>query len=252
MYPTLQSFRPMPLSAHPKQTPLELEEKVIHLRKTEGWCHQKIVLYLKAQGISLTNITAYRILKRNQLIKSKNRYQRRQKQLPPVFRPQEAGKLVLLDTKHLMVDRQSKRYQYVFVDVATRYPVCIASEKLNMNTTIRALRMALARLPFKVSMIQTDNGPEFQKDFIQELNRLKILHRYSRIRKPQDNSIVERFIRTIDEELWRKVSLNQPLAHLNGSLKIYTDKFIHHRPHLGLQGLTPAQKLAQILTKTYA
>ena len=38
----------------------------------------------------------------------------------------------------------------------------------------------------------------------------------------------------------------------NRSLKTYTYKFINYRPHLGLQGLTPAQKLAQTLTKTYA
>lgn len=251
-YPTLQSFRPMPLSAHPKQTSLELEEKILQLRKTEGWCHQKIVLFLKSQNIRLTNTTVYRILKRNHLIKSKHRYQRRHRQLPPVFRPQEAGKLVLLDTKHLMLKNQPRKYQYVLVDVATRYPVCIVTEKLSMASASRALRSALTRLPFKVEMIQTDNGPEFQQDFVQELSELKILHRYSRIRKPRDNSIVERFIRTIDEELWRKVPLNQPIATLNNSLKTYTNKFINHRPHLGLQGLTPAQKMAQILTKTYA
>lgn len=251
-YPTLQSFKPMPLSAHPRQTSLELEEKILHLRKTEGWCHQKIVLHLEAQGILVTDITAYRILKRNQLIKSKKRYQRKTRQLPPVFRPEEAGKLVLLDTKHLLSRNQPRRYQYVFVDSATRYPVCIAAEELTMATAVKALKFALNRLPFKVEMIQTDNGPEFQADFVAECGRLNILHRYSRIRKPRDNSIVERFIRTLDEELWKKVSLNQKLPLLNRSLTTYNYKFTHHRPHLGLQGLTPAQKLAQTLAKTYA
>jgi transposase InsO family protein len=251
-YPTLQSFKPMPLSAHPRQTSLELEEKVIQLRKTEGWCHQKIVLYLRAKSINITNTTAYRILKRNFLIRAKKRYQRSARQLPAVFRPQEAGKLVLLDTKHLLSRSRPRRYQYVFVDSATRYPVCVVSEKLSMRSASAALLSAMNRFPFKVSMIQTDNGPEFQSDFVTSCHSLGLLHRYARIRKPRDNSIVERFIRTIDEELWRKVPLESSVRTLNRSLKTYTDRFINQRPHLGLQGLTPAQKLAQILTKTYA
>lgn len=251
-YPTLQSFKPIPLSAHPRQTSLELEERIIQLRKTEGWCHQKIVLFLKSQGIVVANTTAYRILKRNWLVKSKKRYQRRTRQLPPVFRPQEAGKLVLLDTKHLLSRNHPRRYQYVFVDSATRYPVCLVSESLTMDSAIRALRTVLRQLPFKVEMIQTDNGPEFQTDFVVECRRLNILHRYARIRKPRDNSIVERFIRTVDEELWQKSTLDRPVPALNRSLRIYADRFINQRPHLGLQGLTPAQKLAQTLVKTYA
>lgn len=251
-YPTLQSFRPMPLSAHPRQTSMELEEKVIQLRKTESWCHQKIVLALKAEGVDIATTTAYRILKRNFLIGVKKRYQRRNRQLPAVFRPQEAGKLVLLDTKHLLSRNRPRRYQYVFVDSATRYPVCAVSEKLSMHSSSAALRSAINRFPFKIGMIQTDNGPEFQSDFVTACHSLGLLHRYARIRKPRDNSIVERFIRTIDEELWRKVPLESSVRTLNRSLETYTDRFINHRPHLGLQGLTPAQKLAQTLTKTYA
>ena len=251
-YPTLQSFKPMPLSAHPGQTSIELEEKVIQLRKAEGWCHQKIVLALKAEGISLATTTAYRILKRNFLIRAKKRYQRNTRQLPAIFRPQEAGKLILLDTKHLLSRNLPRRYQYVFVDSATRYPVCVVSERLSMHSAAAALRSAVNRFPFKIDMIQTDNGPEFQGGFVAACRSLGLLHRYARIRKPRDNSIVERFIRTIDEELWRKVPLESSIRTLNRSLETYTYRFINQRPHLGLQGLTPAQKLAQILTKTYA
>jgi hypothetical protein len=51
-------------------------------------------------------------------------------------------------------------------------------------------------------MIQSDHGPEFGKWFVE---RIKKSHRYTRIGKPNDNSHIERFNRTLQEECLDKV-----------------------------------------------
>ncbi len=62
-------------------------------------------------------MTIYRILKRNNLIKTKKRYQRKGKQIK-FFYPDSAGQLIQLDTKYLI---RGKRYQYALIDVMYCY-----------------------------------------------------------------------------------------------------------------------------------
>lgn len=238
------NFSNKPKTLHPKTTLWEHQLLVRKIRKETRYCHQKIQMVLAQEHqIHLSLSTIYRILKKSGLIKSKQRYQRAKKQIPVVFRPKEAGKLIQLDTKHL-----KDRYQYVFIDCATRYPVAYVSTRLDMQTASSLLKQALKDFPFKIEMIQTDNGPEFQSKFVKICQRLNLSHRYSRIRKSQDNAIVERMHRTIDEEFYYQRKLNVPVSQLNLQLQEYLIWFREKRIHLGLQGLTPQQKLEELKT----
>jgi transposase InsO family protein len=166
-------------------------------------CHQRLSLEInKTYHIDLKPMTVYRILKRNDLIKSKVRYQRKKRQIK-FFYPDNAGELVQLDTKHLI---KSKRYQYAFIDVATRYSVCIVTTKINQKTTIDVFNEVQKQFPFEIKLIQTDNGPEFQRKFVKHLTILSIKHRYIRVRTPRHNGFVERLHKTIDQEFWQKTS----------------------------------------------
>lgn len=240
-----QSTRPKTL--HPKTIPWEQQLLVRKLRKETGLCHQRLsILLAQDYGIKLGHITIYRIIKRAGLIKSKKRYQRKHHQIKYVY-PTEAGQLVQLDTKYVF---KRKLFQYTFVDVATRYPVAFVTRgTLNQELTIRMTREALKEFPFKVRMMQTDNGLEFQSAFVRYLARKKIAHRYIRVRTPRHNAFVERFHRTIDEELWQGKDLKLPLPELTKLLTTYLAYFRTKRIHLGLQGKTPMQKLKEL---TYA
>jgi len=234
------NFSKRPKTAHPKTTLWENQLLVRILRKETGMCHQRLALEIKRKhGISLNPYTIYRILKRNDLIKSKKRYQRKKRQ-PKMPIPSFAGALVQLDTKFL---ERGKRYQYAFIDVATRYAYCIVSSKLNQKTAAEALKEAVKQLPFKISMIQTDNGLEFQREFRKACFRLNINHRYIRVRTPRHNGFVERLHRTIDQEFWWEQDLREPLIILNQKLNIYLKYYLTERVHLGIQGKTPKEAL---------
>jgi hypothetical protein len=61
--------------------------------------------------------------------------------------------------------RRKKYYQYTAIDDCTRLRVLRIYEQNNQNTAIQFADYVLARLPFQVQVIQTDNGAEFQSAF---------------------------------------------------------------------------------------
>ena len=69
------------------------------------------------------------------------------------------------------------------------------------------------------------------------VERIKILHRHSRIRKPNDNSYVERFNRTLKEECLRILPTN--VRMFNRTLPIYLNYYNTERLHMGIQFKTP-------------
>src|SRR3989344_319397 len=94
---------------------------------------------------------------------------------------------------------------------------------------------AEARAGFRFSMIQSDHGPEFSKHFVARMGK----HRFSRIGKPNDNSHVERFNRTLQEECLDRLSRN-PVA-INAGLGEYLKYYNTERIHMGINFKTPAQ-----------
>ncbi len=59
------------------------------------------------------------------------------------------------------------------------------------------------RLPFRVHVVQTDNGAEFQSEFHWHLERLDIRHVYIRPRTPRLNGKVERSHRVDAQEFYQ-------------------------------------------------
>lgn len=227
-----------PKTIDKKTTCFEHQELIIKLRKQTRYCHQRLAILLKRDyQLDIRPITIYRILKRNHLIKQKKRYQRPFNQ-PKRPYPLSAGSLIQADTKHLII-RGSKYYQYTFLDVATRYQVAFISKKLSPLIAGKMLERSISQFPFKVKMIQTDNGPEFQKQFRLACLLLGISHRYIRIRNPKENGRVERVHRSIEEEFYKRNILPKSIYLLNQQLFKYLNWYNTERIHLSLNNLTP-------------
>jgi transposase InsO family protein len=85
-------------------------------------------------------------------------------------------------------------------------------------------------------MLQSDHGPEFGKYFV---DRIKKDHRFTRIGKPNDNSHIERFNRTLQEECLDKLPVD--VSKINCELRKYLQYYNYERLHMGINLKTPNQ-----------
>jgi transposase InsO family protein len=82
-------------------------------------------------------------------------------------------------------------------------------------------------------MIQTDHGAEFSTWFTHCLITMKIAHRHSKIRKPNDNAHIERFNRTVQEECLDQTA--HIIPEFRKALKIYLPYYNNERLHIGFE-----------------
>ena len=124
------------------------------------------------------------------------------------------------------------------IDVYSRYAYAKASNKASAGQSINFFKTGQRYLPFSINCTQSDHGPEFGSFFTRMLN---IRHRHARVRKPNDNAHLERFNRTIQEELLTK--LPKDVEIINKAIPEYLEYYNTKRKHLGLGLLTPDQML---------
>ena len=153
----------------PNETTAEVVGKIIYLRQHYHFGPLKISMYLKRyHDIEIGHSGVYRILKRcglNRLPASQrykrhtDRWKRYEKPLP--------GHRVQVDVKFIepLPGTRKKHYQYTAIDDCTRIRVLRLYPHNDQKTAIQFLDYVLEKLPFRVEVIQTDNGAEFQGAF---------------------------------------------------------------------------------------
>ena len=146
----------------------------------------------------------------------------------------------------------ARLYQFTAIDDCTRIRVLKIFDACNQRTAIRFIDEVLRRLPFRVHVVQTDNGAEFQSQFHWHLEALDIRHVYIRPRTPHLNGKVERSHRVDDQEFYQlldKDGISDDIHLFNEKLREWEDYYNYHRPHGALGGQTPYERL---LAKTRA
>jgi len=184
------------------RTPTEVEEKVIYLRKKYHFGPERIYLYLKRYlNIQTSESSVYRILKRNGI----SRLPRCAKRRSPgskikLYEKQTPGHHVQMDVKFLRFKnkegRKLKRYQYTAIDDATRIRALKIYKKHNQENAIDFVDHVIQKFPFRIKMIRTDNGHEFQARFHWHCIDQGIEHVYIKPGSPKLNGKVERSHRT--------------------------------------------------------
>ena len=174
------------------------------------------------------------------------RWQRYEKPLP--------GHRLQIDVKFLerIPGTRKRLYQFTAIDDCTRIRVLKVYDACNQGTAVRFLDEALRRLPFRVQVVQTDNGAEFQSQFHWHVEALDIRHVYIRPRAPHLNGKVERSHRIDDQEfsqLLDQGGVSDDIHLFNEKLREWEDYYNYHRPHGALDGQTPYERL---LSKTRA
>lgn len=231
--PTLSS-RP---HHHPNELSKEIIDKIIACKNKYKRCSDVIHQYLANDGIKVCLNSVKRKLDEAGLIKKRSPWKRLHL---PIKRPLplKPGDLVIVDTIHLMVDIKKRIYVYTLIDVYSRWCFAWAVGRINTRISIGFLKKAQALAPFKFDCIQSDHGSEFSQHFSE---RIKIIHRHSRVRKPNDNSYLERFNRTLQEECLKNLPIDVRI--FNKKLPIYLDYYNQERLHMGINFQTPNQLL---------
>ncbi len=225
------------------RTPEYIAQKVVDIRNQWGYCGFKIQKELQEiHGVRLSLATIYRILH--------ERFTRRavgvkqyQKHQPIVksFKPREV-------VEHDTVDLGGNRYAYTSIDVFTKEPCVVIATDLTMQTGTQAFLQQKAFYG-PVATHQSDNGSEFQSDFVKAvlasegLDGEKSRHRYSRPYKKNEQSHIENFNRSLRSECFPGADYgNLSIAELQRMANDYTEWFITRRWHMGLpQCMTPLQ-----------
>ena len=95
--------------------------------------------------------------------------------------------------------------------------------------------------------IRCDNGPEYVSARLQSWARRKgVRLTYIQPGKPQQNSYVERYNRTVRYD-WLTQYLFESLEEIQGFATRWLWDYNNERPNMGIGGITPAMKLAQVV-----
>jgi transposase InsO family protein len=235
----------------PRVTKVEVVGKIVYLRQTYHFGPHKIVMYLKRyHEIELSPSGVWRILKRLDLsrLPASQRYRRHRERWKRYEKPQP-GLRVQIDVKFLapLPGSRRKLYQFTAVDDCTRIRVLRIYERLSQKSAIQFLDYVLAKLPFRVERIQTDNGAEFQSAFHYHVLDRGIDHVYIRPATPRLNGKVERSHRIDADEFYKLLEgvVIDDTGLFNERLQEWENFYNFDRPHGGLGGQTPYERLRQ-------
>lgn len=233
-------------------------EKMVLKEREKGCNKYEIRSILKSKLGSKTPSPSgiYNILKRHKVNKltQKNKEEKRR------IIKEKAGELGHIDCHHLSKDliaTNSKKYYLVCViDSCTRIAWAEVMEDVTalstMFGTLVCLNQIVERYGIKFAEVLTDNGPEFGikeseskkgHPFERLLIEMGVKHRYIKPYRPQTNGKVERFWRTLNEDLIEDTYF-ESFDHFKQELLDYMIYYNQLRPHQALNGETP-QKFAK-------
>lgn len=231
-------------SSRPKTSPNALKKEIIAaiIEKRIGRrrCGQVIHQELKREGMSVSLPSVQRTLDRLGLLKKRSPWKRPHDytERPEVTSP---GTLLEADTVHIMLPDGSRLYVYTLIDLFSRWAYAEVVQSISAAHSVEFVGRAQAVAPFVLQMVQTDNGPEFQKMFRFRLYKLGLRHRYSRVRQSNDQAHIERFNRTIQEECLDRTT--HTFLDFRKAIASYLPYYNHERLHMGINYQTPLEVL---------
>jgi transposase InsO family protein len=232
-----RSSRP---NTSPRALKKEIVEAIIKKRLGRRRCGQHIFHELKREGVSVSLISVQRTLDRLGFLKKCSPWKRPHDytERSEVTHP---GALLEVDTVHIMLPDGSRLYICTLIDLYSRFAYAEVVKKISGAASFNFVARAKLCASFSFTMVQTDNGPEFQKMFKYRIAKLGVVHRHSRVRKSNDQAHIERFNRTIQEECLDRTVCT--FLNFKKVLKEYLMYYNNERIHMGINYQTPMEVL---------
>lgn len=229
--------------------PVEVEEKILYIRKNYHLGPDRITFYLKRyHDITVSGSGVYRALKRHGYNRLPRNAKRRTVQTVR-YEKQVPGHHIQVDVKFLIFPQSNgtkiKRFQYTAIDDATRIRALKVYERHNQQNAIDFIDYVINKFPFRIQTVRTDNGHEFQSKFHWHVEDQGIRHVYIKPGTPRLNGKVERSHRTDKkEEFYQLLSYNGDVD-LKEKLNEWEAFYNYQRPHGAFKGKTPYEILKE-------
>jgi len=214
-----------PITIH-KKLNLELESKIIEIRKKTGWCAEKIENF-----VNIGHTTINKVLMKNLLT---NKNPNRKKRIKYIrWQRKHPNSLWQMDVSDQKIEG---KYCFAVIDDCSRYCIGLfALNRVSTNIIIQILD-TLFKIHGKPREILTDNGNVFglkskHSKFDRALKRRGIKHIRTAIHSPTTSGKIERFFQTLDKEF----------AFCNKDAEFFRMRYNHFRPHMSLENKNPAE-----------
>jgi transposase InsO family protein len=251
----------IPLSTRPKtqprETPINIKEKVIALRKKDGLCALKLHWRLAKSDIYINTRVIGKILKQEGLVR---KYRIKKLKIKYIKVPLLPGELVEIDVKYVPDDIEGKPYfQYTAIDCASRWRFLKVYDAQSSYNSIRFLKEVQKAFGYRIRAIKTDNGAIFTNYYtgtnkrsdvsIKTIHALDmycrdegIIHYLIDPGKPAQNGKVERSHREDQEKFYEKNEF-KTYPELQKEIRKW-NKCYNNLEHCGLNGKSPNEYLA--------
>lgn len=240
------------------------EHRIISLRFTRRWGPHRIGYHLGIPRSTVERVLArYRMPLLAHVDQSTGLPVRKAR--PVRYERQRPGELVHVDIKklghipdgggHRMLGRANGRRNrrhgvgYAFlhhaVDDYSRlaYSEILADEKKETAAAFwNRARTFFAQAGVTITQVMTDNGSCYRSRVFAAALGPDVKHRFTRPHRPQTNGKVERFNRTLATE-WAYTQLYQSDGARAVTYSTWLHHYNHHRPHTGIGGQTPADRV---------
>lgn len=236
-----------------RRTDINIEKNVIYWREkgnSRYEIHQILSEQLKEFAPSPSCI--YNICKRYGL----NKLKKQQKQIRRKIIMQRAGELAHIDchylSKGITIKDYPKLYLVAVIDGYSRIAWAEVIEDIKsltvMFSVLRCFNIISNKYKIQFESVITDNGSEFgsgkdannkmDNPFERMLYEMGIKHKYTKPYRPQTNGKVERFWKTLNEDMLEDACY-EDIEDLRNELLEYLIYYNEHRPHQGLDGKIP-------------
>lgn len=188
------------------------------------------------------------------LAKIEKKLEERLKRQAKRYNKDYPGEMIHGDTKRLPRLKGESTFnqaEYLFVaidDYSRELYAAILPDKTQYSAAT-FLEQVIDECPYTIELFYTDNGREYRgipdhHEFMKLCKEHKIEQKFTRVRNPKTNGKAERVIRTI-MELWHNKTIFNSSAHRKTELKRFINYYNGVKPHKGIEGLTPEEKLIQ-------
>jgi transposase InsO family protein len=240
----------------PNETSIRLKEEVIALRTETSLCARKLHWKLAKRGIYIPERTVGKILKQAGMVRKYRVKKVKYKYLRAERKP---GELLEIDVKYVPGRIANKRYyQYTAIDTATRWRYLRVFDEQSSFHSIVFLKDVIARFPYPITGLKTDNGSMFTNYYLGTNKRsdqtVKTLHALDQFcgdngivhylidpGKPAQNGTVERSHREDQQKFYERNKFRS-LGDLEKKIRRWNE-YYNDLEHCALDGKTPNEVL---------